>query len=48
MLRKSDLHIDEISRGTGIPVGELNTRLVMLEMKGHVERLPGGRYQIKI
>ena len=47
MLKKADMQIDEISRGADIAAGELNTRLIMLEMKGYVKRLPGGRYQLK-
>lgn len=41
-------HIDAMARQTGIAVGDLNMRLVMMEMKGIVEKLPGGYYMIKI
>ncbi len=46
LLARGNMHIDEISRQTLIPAGDVNTKLVMLEMKGFVKRLPGGIYQI--
>ena len=45
---KRDAQIDEIARELNIPVNELNTRLIMLEMKGIIKKLPGSSYQIKI
>ena len=42
-----DMQTDEISRMTGMPISELNTQLVMLEMKGIVKRLPASAYRLK-
>ena len=39
---------DELTRITGIPAGELNTIMVILEMNGLVKRLPGNNYKLKI
>ena len=48
ILRKSDMQIDELSRAVDSSVGDVNTRLIMLEVKGLIKRLPGGRYQLNI
>lgn len=48
LLKKNDMQIDEISRALAVPVGEVNTRLIMLECRGLIKRLPGSKYQIKI
>ena len=48
LLIKGDRQIDELSRELKAPVGELNTRLIMLEMKGIVTKLPGSMYKLKI
>lgn len=48
LLKKSDMQIDEISRGLNIPVSDVNTRLILLEVKGIVKKLPGSAYQLKI
>lgn len=48
MLMEKDMQIDEMARGLKMPAGELNTRLIMLEMKGIVKKLPGSKYQLKI
>lgn len=45
-LWKENLHIDEISRQTGISVPELNGKLIILEMKNITGRLPGGYYKL--
>ncbi|MDN5326965.1 MAG: processing protein [Moorella sp. (in: firmicutes)] len=37
-------HLDVIMAATGLPPGELNTALIMLEMKQLIRRLPGGFY----
>ena len=37
---------DEIIRATGLDAGDVNTALVMLEMQGAVEQLPGNIYKI--
>ena len=38
--------IDEISSKIDIPLSKINYALTMLEIKGFVERLPGGRYTV--
>ena len=48
LLIESNLHTDEIIRKTGIPTGELNTIMVLLEMNGMVKRLPGNNYKLKL
>lgn len=48
LLIKGDMQIDEIVRELSVPVGEVNTKLVMLEMKGIVKKLPAGVYQLKL
>jgi DNA processing protein len=48
VLKKKDTQIDEISRGLDISVSEVNTHLVLLEMKGLVKKLPGSTYQLKL
>lgn len=40
-------HIDDISRDLSIPMYRLGTMLVLLEMQGLVEKLPGGNYILK-
>ena len=37
--------LDELAAGTGRPVAELTSALLMLELAGRVEALPGNRYQ---
>ncbi len=37
--------LDELAAGTGRPVAELTSTLLMLELAGRVEALPGNRYQ---
>ncbi len=48
LLEREDMQIDEISRELGIPVSDVNTKLIMLEVKGIVKRLPGSVYRLKI
>ena len=48
LLINKDMQIDEMARVLSVPVGTLNTRLIMLEMKGVVVKLPGSSYRLKI
>ena len=48
LLIKGNMQIDEISRATKTDVGTLNTRLIMLEMKGIIEKQPGSMYSLRI
>ena len=48
ILKKSDMQIDEISRELKRNVSEINTKLIMLEVKGLVKKLPGSKYQLKL
>jgi DNA processing protein len=36
--------LDELVRTTGLPVQELSSMLLVLELEGHVSSVPGGRY----
>lgn len=47
LLLERSMQTDEISRVTGMPISELNTQLIMLEMKGVVKKLPGSAYKLK-
>lgn len=48
LLKIKDMQIDEISRELKMPVNEVNTKLVMLEVKGFVMKIPGSSYQLKV
>lgn len=48
ILKKSDMQIDELSREMKRNVSEINTKLIMLEVKGLVKKLPGSKYQLKL
>ena len=48
ILKKSDMQIDELSRKLKRNVSEINTKLIMLEVKGLVKKLPGSKYQLKL
>lgn len=48
LLIDRNFHVDELIRKTGIPAGELNTMMVLLEMNGLVKKLPGNNYKLKI
>lgn len=48
LLIKRNMHIDEIIRESKIQAGELNTIIVMLELKGLVGKMPGNNYKLKI
>ena len=38
------VHIDEITRVTQLPIGKVSSLLVMLELKGVVQQLPGKQF----
>ncbi|MDP4152954.1 MAG: DNA-processing protein DprA [Bacillota bacterium] len=44
MTADSEVDADTISRKTNLPIGTVLATLTYLELKGHVKRLPGGRY----
>ena len=46
-LKSGAMHIDKLSRLAGFEMGELNSLLLMLEMKGIVEQLPGKQFKIR-
>lgn len=48
ILIKKNMQIDELSRELDMPVSEINTRLIMLEVKGIIKKLPGSSYQLKL
>lgn len=41
-------HVDEISRELTVPAGTLNSELLMLEISGILEGLPGNKYKLKL
>ena len=40
----SSVHIDQIARDTQLPIGKVSSLLVMLELKGIVQQLPGKQF----
>ena len=40
----ASVHIDEITRGTQLPIGKVSSLLVVLELKGIVQQLPGKQF----
>jgi DNA processing protein len=47
-LRNEPLHIDVLSKQSGLGIQLVNSALVMLELKGVVEQMPGKVYKIKV
>ena len=43
----SSIHIDQIARDTELPIGKVSSLLVMLELKGIVQQLPGKQFEKK-
>ena len=43
----SSIHIDQIARDTQLPIGKVSSLLVMLELKGIVQQLPGKQFKKK-
>lgn len=48
LLTEKERYTDELIRETGLPPGELNTMMILLEMNGLVQRLPGNSYRLKL
>ena len=40
--------IDDIARKSEIPMGELTTKLAMLEFSGHIQKIPGNNYKLNV
>ncbi len=47
LLMEGEMHVDELSRRSGIAIQELNLILPMLEMLEHISRLAGNLYKFK-
>lgn len=47
ILKYEELHIDDISELTGISINTLNSLVIMMELKGLVEQMPGNIYRLK-
>jgi len=47
-LKLESMHIDNIARKTGFGIQLVNSILVMLELKGVVEQLPGKIFKLKL
>ena len=45
LLENETLHLDELVRITGIQTSEISARLTIMEMKGLVKSLGGGKYK---
>ncbi len=43
-INADSVHIDEITRVTQLPIGKVSSLLVMLELKGTVQQLPGKQF----
>ena len=43
----SSIHIDQIARDTELPIGKVSSLLIMLELKGIVQQLPGKQFEKK-
>lgn len=39
-------HIEQLVQDTGLEMNDLNAALIMLELTGHIKRLPGARFEI--
>lgn len=48
LLIEENMHIDDIARKSEIPMGELTTKLAMLEFSGHIQKIPGNNYKLNI
>ena len=46
-MEADSVHIDEITRVTQLPIGKVSSLLVMLELKGIVQQLPGKQFAKK-
>ena len=44
-LREQALTFDELSALTGFPAAKLNSHLTILELRGIIEKVPGGQYR---
>lgn len=47
LVRRAPMHIDDICRSLGRTAGEISRVAAMLEVRGHLARLPGMRYAIR-
>ena len=45
MLAESSRHLDEITQQLSIPVGQVSSALLLMEMKKVVRLLPGNRFE---
>lgn len=46
VIQKGKIHINQISKETKINIGELNSKLLMMELDGLIESKPGNNYEI--
>ena len=47
-LREQELSFEELAQLTGLPAAKLNSHLTMLELRGIIEKAPGGMYRAYI
>ena len=46
LLLKENLSAGDLAEGTGIAIKDINTILTVMELKGLIEGIPGGRFRI--
>lgn len=46
VIQKGEIHINQISKETKMNIGELNSKLLMMELEGLIESKPGNNYVI--
>ncbi|MCI8833090.1 MAG: hypothetical protein HFJ19_02660 [Clostridia bacterium] len=46
LIQKGEIHINQISKEIKMDIGELNSKLLMMELEGLVESKPGNNYEI--
>ena len=44
-LREQEMSFEELAKATGMPAGKINSHLTMLELRGIIEKVPGGMYR---
>ena len=47
VIQKGEIHINQISKETKINIGELNSKLLMMELEGLIESKPGNNYEVE-
>ncbi len=48
MLLEKNMHIDDLTRGSGLEASKLTPMLSMLEFGGYIQKIPGNNYKLNI